>query len=157
MVIAVDFDGCLCKNLWPEIGEPNVPLIEDPVKIRKDGARIVLWTCREGELLEKAVNWCRERGLEFDAVNDNTEEQKAHFGNNCRKVGADMYIDDKAVRIAAGTRGAALEMEGEAREPEEIMILGYPVVDGKAIGYRYHGEPVSIWRKFMPRMRRRKW
>lgn len=27
-IIAVDFDGTLCENKWPEIGMPNEELIE---------------------------------------------------------------------------------------------------------------------------------
>ena len=27
-IIAVDFDGTLCYSNWPELGEPNMPLIE---------------------------------------------------------------------------------------------------------------------------------
>lgn len=26
--IAIEFDGCLCTNAYPEIGEPNWPVIK---------------------------------------------------------------------------------------------------------------------------------
>ena len=94
-VIAVDFDGTICKNAWPDIGEPNTELIETLIAWRKLGTQIILWTRREGDYLQQAVDWCKEHGLEFDAVNDNTKAQKQYFGNNPRKVGADYYIDDK--------------------------------------------------------------
>lgn len=71
-IIAVDFDGTLCENKWPEIGEPNTNLIGYLIEMRKSfGAKIILWTCRVGEMLDKAVNWCSEHRLEFDAVNEN--------------------------------------------------------------------------------------
>ena len=71
-IIAVDFDGTLCENKWPEIGEPNTELISYLIEMRKTfDAKIILWTCRAGEMLDKAVNWCSEHGLEFDAVNEN--------------------------------------------------------------------------------------
>ena len=49
------------------------------------------------EQLEDAVAWCKERGLEFDAVNENLPELIELYGNDCRKINADIYIDDKAV------------------------------------------------------------
>ena len=63
-----------------------------------NGAKLILWTCREGELLDKAVAWCEERGLFFDAVNDNIPESIEKYGNNCRKVSADIYIDDRSFK-----------------------------------------------------------
>ena len=54
-IIAVDFDGTLCENKWPEIGEPNTKLIGYLIEMRKTfGAKIILWTCRVGEMLDKA-------------------------------------------------------------------------------------------------------
>ena len=94
---AVDFDGTLCKNAWPEIGEPYPEMIDLVKSLRQNGHNIILWTCREGFDLEKAVTWCAERGLNFDAVNDNLEEIKVLFGGNSRKIVADYYIDDKAM------------------------------------------------------------
>lgn len=46
---AVDFDGTLCENAYPEIGAPNLPLIDKLISCRRLGAKIILWTCREGE------------------------------------------------------------------------------------------------------------
>lgn len=95
---AVDFDGTLCENAYPEIGVPNLPLINHLIAVRcYFGVKLILWTCREGEMLTRAVEFCRRYGLEFDAVNDNTEELKKAYGTNPRKIGADFYIDDKAV------------------------------------------------------------
>lgn len=94
MIIAVDFDGTLCSNAWPEIGEPNVPMIEFLKQRRKQGDKLILWTMREGRKLLDAVNWCIDHGLIFDAANDNLRSQKAEYGNNPRKVYADWYIDD---------------------------------------------------------------
>lgn len=59
------------------------------------GDKLILWTCREGALLDEAVLWCLNRGLKFDAVNDNLPEDIEKYGNNCRKVNADVYLDDK--------------------------------------------------------------
>ena len=98
-IFAVDFDGTLCENAWPEIGKPYDYMIASVKQLREDGDKIILWTCREGNDLEKAITWCAERGLFFDAVNDNLEENKEFFCGNSRKIVADYYIDDKALRV----------------------------------------------------------
>lgn len=68
--IAIDFDGCLCKpGAWPGIGAPNWRVIEAALKERADGAALILWTCREGDMLQQALDACKGWGLEFDAVN----------------------------------------------------------------------------------------
>lgn len=97
-IIAVDFDGTLsCNALWPALGLPNKKLIAC-LKTRKEmGDKLILWTCRNGELLNEAVEWCKKHGLEFDAVNENIPEVIALYGNDSRKVSADLYIDDKSV------------------------------------------------------------
>ena len=46
--------------------------------------------------MKDAVEWCMEYGLEFDAVNENLQEMIEWHGNDCRKIFADVYIDDKA-------------------------------------------------------------
>lgn len=96
-IYAVDFDGTLCESVFPEIGEPNISLINHLIKRKKQGNKLILWTCRVGERLQEAVEWCKLHGLEFDAVNKNLPEMIEHWGNETRKVFADVYIDDKAV------------------------------------------------------------
>ncbi len=97
MIIAVDFDGTLCYSNWPELGEPNRPLIEYLRAQRASGNKLILWTCRAGEALDQAVLWCHEQHLEFDAVNDNLPEVIEMYGNNSRKITCDYYIDDRAL------------------------------------------------------------
>ena len=99
MIYAVDFDGCLCKNVYPDIGEPNVRLIRDLMRLRQKGNYVILWTCRDGEKLDDAVQWCGRFGLVFDAVNDNLPIVIQAYGDS-RKVYADCYIDDKACRVS---------------------------------------------------------
>ena len=97
-IYAVDFDKTLnLAEKYPDLGKPNTELIEILKEKQAAGDKIILWTCREGELLERAVEYCRKYGLEFDAINDNTEENKEKWGNNCRKVFANYYIDDKSM------------------------------------------------------------
>lgn len=95
-VYAVDFDRTLnLTQKYPELGKPNMKLIEMLIECRAAGDKVILWTCREGQLLDDAVEYCRKYGLEFDAINDNIQENKDRWGNNTRKVFADFYIDDR--------------------------------------------------------------
>lgn len=98
-VLAVDFDGTLCDDEYPEIGLPNEELIIRLRIAKTIGIKLILWTCREGDKLDEAVQWCKWQGLGFDAVNDNIPERKALYGNNPRKVGYDELWDDRAVPV----------------------------------------------------------
>ena len=156
--IAVDFDGCLCKGKWPDIGEAHEQVIRELIRQQADGAKIILWTCREGDQLDHAVMWCLNHGLKFDAINDNLKENTEYFGNNSRKVFADEYWDDKSVvvtkvgddivmagrRIDGGvavkkwqTRYVSMETEREAAETGDGAKRGFR--DSCADqGYQYH-------------------
>ena len=103
-VIAVDFDGTLSLGQWPETGPANHELIQF-LKLRKAaGDKLILWTCREGNALQNAVEWCKLEGLYFDAVNDNLPDVIEYYGTNSRKISCDYYIDDKAVFVEAWER-----------------------------------------------------
>lgn len=101
-IYAVDFDKTInIAEKYPEIGRPNTRLIEFLIRRREAGDKVILWTCREGELLKAAVRFCNANGLKLDAVNDNLQENKEKFQNNCRKVFAHYYIDDRNIDIEA--------------------------------------------------------
>lgn len=94
-IIAVDFDGTLCENKWPEIGEANEDMIYYLRKRQAEGDKLILWTCRVGDMLRKAINWCYNYGLIFNAVNENLPEIIDSFGSDTRKIFANEYIDDR--------------------------------------------------------------
>ena len=96
MNIAVDFDGTIVEHRYPSIGEELPFAIETLKKLAEEGHRLILWTVREGHLLDEAVAFCRERGLDFYAVNrDYPEEEKEHNNHFSRKLKADLWIDDR--------------------------------------------------------------
>ena len=98
-IIAIDFDGTLCENCYPEIGEPKMDVIKRAINEQANGAKLILWTCRQDISLMAAVDWCAKYELAFDAINENTPEVIHMWGRTGRKVTADEYWDDKAVRI----------------------------------------------------------
>ena len=102
MIIAVDFDGTIVEHRYPAIGK-EIPFAIDTLKrLIDDGHKLVLWSVREGELLDDAVRWCEERGLRFYAVNKNFDEDSdnENLENNAaysRKLKAKVFIDDRNV------------------------------------------------------------
>ncbi len=99
MIYAVDFDGTLSFGEWPEVGPINRRLADYLIRRRMLGDKVILWTCRAGRPLADAVNFCREYGLLFDAVNDNLPEIVEQYGSNSRKITCDVYIDDRAFHV----------------------------------------------------------
>jgi len=98
-IIAVDFDGCLVEDAYPEIGEP---IAETVAKLKREqchGAKVILWTCRAEAHLADAVEWCKTNGIRLDAVNENLLEVIWKYGGDTRKIFADEYWDDRAVRM----------------------------------------------------------
>lgn len=99
MIIAVDFDGTIVEHRYPEIG-PEIPFATETLKMLiAQHHRLILWSVREGKLLDEAVEWCRQRGVEFYAVNKDYPEENGTVNNNhfSRKIKADMFIDDRNV------------------------------------------------------------
>lgn len=97
MIIAVDFDGTIVEHKYPHIGK-ELPFAIDTLRLlQSEGHRLILWSVREGSLLDEAVEWCRKRGLEFYAVNRNFTEEDIDLDNPyfSRKLKADMFIDDR--------------------------------------------------------------
>lgn len=98
-VIAVDFDNTIAKTRYPEIVEPIPETIDFLRKAKENGAKIILWTCREGMVLEDAVQWCKMYNVPIDRVNQNEPSRSEYWGNDSRKIGADLYIDDKSFSL----------------------------------------------------------
>ena len=69
MIISVDFDGTVVEHRYPKIGDEIPHATEVLKKLMAEGHKLVMWTVREGRLLDEAVEWCRERGVEFSAIN----------------------------------------------------------------------------------------
>lgn len=96
MVIAVDFDGTIVEHRYPEIGAERPFATQTLKMLIEDQHQLILWSVREGKLLDDAVEWCRKRGVEFWAVNkDYPEEEKDKNQHFSRKLKADLWIDDR--------------------------------------------------------------
>lgn len=108
-VIAVDFDNTIAKTDYSKILEPIQTTIDFLQNAKENGAEIILYTCRQGKYLQEAVDWCKTHNVPIDRVNENSPARIKQWGNDCRKIGADLYIDDKATPFALSLN-SALEM-----------------------------------------------
>lgn len=109
-ILLIDFDGTLCENAYPAIGEVKIskidkrPIIDKVIEMGQVGWYIILWTCRTGKELEDAITWSGERGLFFDKVNDDHPDAHEAFGitkpcDFSRKPFAHLTIDDRVMNV----------------------------------------------------------
>lgn len=121
MLIAVDFDGTIVEHRYPEIG-PEIPFATETLKMLiRDQHNLILWTVREGQLLEEAIEWCRKRGIEFYAINkDYPEEEKENNNHFSRKLKVDVWIDDRNIG-GLPDWGTIYRMISEGLTYEDIM------------------------------------
>ena len=132
MTIAVDFDGTIVTHEYPNIGK-EIPFAVQTLKmLAAEGHILILWSVREGSLLEDAVKWCSERGLEFYAVNkDYPEEEISKNSKYSRKIKADIWIDDRNVG-GLPDWGTIYQIISEKKTYEEIMMeCGIPIREDK--------------------------
>lgn len=94
-IIAVDFDGTMATIAYPSIGEELPDAVRTVQDLQARGYKVILWTCRCGTFLEEAIEWCADRGITFDAVNENLPEICAHYGEQGSKITAGHYLDDR--------------------------------------------------------------
>ena len=94
MIIAIDFDGTIVEHKYPDIGKEMLFAFETMKELQKQNHQLILWTYRSGKELDEAIEFCRERGLEFYAVNKNYPEEECDERIS-RKIQADVYIDDR--------------------------------------------------------------
>ena len=141
MNIAVDFDGTIVTHEYPRIGR-EIPFAIDTLKmLKRDGHKLILWSVREGNLLQEAVDWCKERGLEFYAVNKDYPEETSDANDFSRKLKVDMWIDDRNVG-GLPTWGEIYKIIHEYKTYEQILTEGDHKLDD------YEAPKKKRWWKF---------
>lgn len=98
MFIAVDFDGTCVTHEYPFIGKKigAAPVLRELAK-KHD---IILYTMRDGEKLQDAVDWFKQNGIPLYAVNENPSQK---VWTDSPKVFAHLYIDDAALGTLTNT------------------------------------------------------
>jgi hydroxymethylpyrimidine pyrophosphatase-like HAD family hydrolase len=94
-IIAIDFDGTIVEDKYPEIGKPKIFAFETMKRLQNRGFRLILWTYRHGKRLDEAVEFCNKNGIEFYAVNSSFEGEIFDKETQSRKINADYFIDDR--------------------------------------------------------------
>ena len=97
-VIAIDFDGTIVEDEYPKIGKIKPKALLTIKRLIRSGNTVVIWTCRDYGVIQPFINK-HFKGIEQLKlyVNENPPELKDHYGNDPRKLGADLFIDDKAI------------------------------------------------------------
>jgi hydroxymethylpyrimidine pyrophosphatase-like HAD family hydrolase len=97
-IIAADFDGTITdgsSEKYPACGNPHVGIAKFFHILRSYGIYIILWTCRNNEYLETAIEYLHSNDIEVDAVNDNYSSELNNYLS--RKIYADIYWDNSSV------------------------------------------------------------
>lgn len=102
-ILCIDFDGTIVEHAFPRIGTPLPNAFDVLTELKEHGYKLILWTCREDygrninkQYLKEAIDFCKENGVEFDAVNEPLLDYDFR-PEDCikRKVYANWYIDDR--------------------------------------------------------------
>lgn len=136
MIIAIDFDGTIVEHKYPEIGRPIPFAIDTLLQLQKEQHKLILWSVREGQLLQDAVDYCAEQGLYFAAHNENYLGEDKTTAS--RKLNADLFIDDRNLGGLPdwGVIYNAIQAMVNGRNPYEVMMGAHPTqVEKKKKGW----------------------
>ena len=88
-LIAIDMDGVICHGeFWGEgEPEPNTEMIKKIWEWYKKGAHIIIYTGRQPKYYKETQSWLIKHEVPFHGI---AMQQK---------IGADLYLDDKALNI----------------------------------------------------------
>lgn len=125
-ILAIDFDGTIVESRYPKIGKPIIFAFETLKKLQNEGFTLILWTYRSGKHLEEAVEFCKDHGVEFYAVNKSYPEEE-YDETISRKIAADIFIDDRNIGGFIGWGSVYKELLGEeiktAKMPKKPGLL----------------------------------
>ncbi|RNC84056.1 MAG: hydrolase [Winogradskyella sp.] len=96
LIIAIDFDGTIVEDTYPNIGKPKLFAFETLKRLQEDGHRLILWTYRNGKKLQEAIEFCKNNGIEFYAINKSFPEEQFNQERS-PKIHADYFIDDRNI------------------------------------------------------------
>jgi hypothetical protein len=116
--IAVDFDGTLVEDKYPKIGKPIIFAFDTLKKLQGNGHRLILWTYRKGTALDEAVQFCKDQGIIFYAVNMSFPKEK-YDPKFSRKINADLFIDDRNIGGLKSWGEISQELIGEPKQTSQ--------------------------------------
>lgn len=122
MKIAVDFDGTIVENNYPGIGKPMLFAFETLRELQKEHHQLILWTYRSGQSLRAAVEFCKQNGIDFYAVNQSYPEEELDESSASRKIDADVFIDDRNIGGFLGWSKVWQLLHPDMDKPEEMFV-----------------------------------
>lgn len=118
-ILAIDFDGTIVESRYPKIGKPIIFAFETLKKLQNEGFILILWTYRSGKELQEAVEFCKDHGVEFYAVNKSYPEEE-YDESISRKINADIFIDDRNIGGFIGWGNVYKELLGAEIQPHKM-------------------------------------
>jgi hypothetical protein len=100
MKISIDFDGTITKSPeYPGTGEIADGCVEAIKTLYEGGHKLILNTCRTKEQLNDAIMFLNDHKIlkYFYKINENCPKEIELYGGDCRKISADIYLDDKNI------------------------------------------------------------
>jgi hypothetical protein len=95
LTLSIDFDNTIVEEIYPDIGPLRDNAREVINTLYNEGHTIIINSCRSG-IYEAAMEvFLIENEINFSWINCNTPDQIREYGRDCRKISADIYIDDK--------------------------------------------------------------
>jgi hypothetical protein len=145
MTIAVDFDGTIVEDKYPDIGRERPFATQTLRMLIEDRHKLILWSVRTGKELEDAVKWCAERGVDFYAVNLDFPEEKMEYNQHySRKIKADIFIDDRNLG-GMPDWGTIYNM---IKHHTTFSDMIYNAENGQSEYHRHHHGKKKPWWKF---------
>lgn len=95
MILAIDFDNTIVEEIYPDIGKLKPNAKEVINQLYEDGHTIIINSCRSGIYEGEMELFLMELEIKYHWINCNEPDRIKHFGRDCRKISADIYIDDK--------------------------------------------------------------
>jgi hypothetical protein len=101
-IIAIDFDETITKSKY---GSETIELrdcVKDVINLLHNEYNyiIIIWTCRNSvKDVTEAIKVLDDNGIHYDYFNENCKEAIELFGNDSRKICADIYIDDRGLNF----------------------------------------------------------
>jgi uncharacterized HAD superfamily protein len=97
LILSIDFDGTICDLAYPEIGELKKDARKYITKLYEDGHYIIINTCRSGKFEGYAEEFLNNNVIPYNFINCNLPHMIEEYSGDCRKISADIYIDDKCL------------------------------------------------------------
>lgn len=98
-ILSIDFDLTICNSTYPKLGFERHNAGFYIRKLVDEGYGVIINTCREGVLLADAIKWLNAHDIPYHYINCNFPHVIKKFSSDCRKISADIYIDDKNLEV----------------------------------------------------------